>query len=82
MQRSVMFYVICIASQAVIDIRYSTFEREIGHQKSSHDSSLLSMRTKKTSSCQQCGVLIEYHAGMLSADNNIKDSHAWLFQFV
>jgi len=28
MQRSVMFYVICIASQAVIDIRYSTFERE------------------------------------------------------
>jgi len=48
MQRSVMFYVICIASQAVIDIRYSTFERETGHQKSSHDSSLLSMRTKKT----------------------------------
>ena len=42
MQRSVMFYVICIASQAVIDIRYSTFEREIGHQKSSHDSSFLS----------------------------------------
>ena len=46
MQRSVMFYVICIASQAVIDIRYSSL-RGRGHQKSSHDSSFVSMRTKK-----------------------------------